>query len=162
MQAYLYRLWRTLTGGHNDSRRNILNIVAWKILSSGNVVGRDTDADEGDFPRIPGICIWNLSRAKWVLRVCFQIYLSWYVCGEREWWKIIDYETGYGRPPSSVEDGATWVHMWAGLRKPWIFSPNHGARVKSFQGPKEWFGSKSVITFYTAMFLSGLNFAGFT
>lgn len=57
MQAYLCRLLRTLAGGHDDSRRNILNIVAWKILSSGNVVGRDTDADEEDFLRIPGICI---------------------------------------------------------------------------------------------------------
>lgn len=57
MQAYLCRLLRTLAGGHDDSRRNILNIVAWKILSSGNVVGRDTDADEEDYPRIPGICI---------------------------------------------------------------------------------------------------------
>lgn len=53
-------------------------------------------------------------------------------------------------------------YTWAGLQKTWNLSPNHGARDKSFQGPKEWFGSKPVITFCTVMFLSGLNFADFT
>lgn len=52
MQAYLYHLFMILTGGHDDSLHNILKIVAWKILSSGNLLGRDTDIDKEDSLRI--------------------------------------------------------------------------------------------------------------
>lgn len=38
MQAYLYHLFMTLTGGYYDSLHRILNIEAWKTLSSGYLV----------------------------------------------------------------------------------------------------------------------------
>lgn len=53
MRAYLYRLFTTLTGGHDDSLHNILNIEAWKALSFGNLLGRNTIADEEDDRDLP-------------------------------------------------------------------------------------------------------------
>lgn len=53
MQAYLYHLFMTLTGGHDDSLHNILNIETWKTLSSGNWLGRTTNADEEDDRSLP-------------------------------------------------------------------------------------------------------------
>lgn len=53
MQAYLYHLFMTLTGGHNDSLHNILNIEAWKTPSSGNLLGRNTNTVEEDDRGLP-------------------------------------------------------------------------------------------------------------
>lgn len=63
MQAYLYHLFMTLTGGHNDSLHSILNIEAGKILSSGDLLEMDK-CTEGKIIRLFS---WNFTAFKKIL-----------------------------------------------------------------------------------------------